>query len=158
METVRLDDTFSDFGSIERGWILVIETAPSISSIGAQVTREDAALEVPFDVADADTEAQNLRTWAISSNQTLVNNTNLITGPTNAFSRRLTLTPSLNQNGTNTITVFVADNRVTNSSSFHLTVTAVDDPPIILTATNLVRINEDAQRTSCSGSPTLTLS
>jgi len=140
-----LDDTFSDFGAIERGWILVIETAPSISAIGAQVTREDTKLDVVFDVADADTDAQNLRTWALSSNESLVNNTNLITGPINAFSRTLSLTPSLNQNGTNIITVFVADNRVTNSTSFALTVTAVDDPPLMLTSTNLVRINEDTQ-------------
>jgi subtilisin-like proprotein convertase family protein len=139
------DDTFSDSGSIERGWILVIETAPSITPLASQTTREDTVLTVNFTVEDADTDAINLKTWALSSNETLVNNTNLVTGPTNAFSRTLTLTPSLNQNGTNTITVFVADNRVTNSSSFFLTVMAVDDAPTISVTTNLVRINEDSQ-------------
>ncbi len=139
------DDTFSDSGSIERGWILVIETAPSITPIASQTTREDTVLSVNFTVEDADTDATALKTWALSSNETLVNNTNLVTGPTNAFARTLTLTPSLNQNGTNTITVYVADNRVTNSSSFFLTVLAVDDAPTVSVTTNLVRINEDSQ-------------
>lgn len=140
-----IDDTFSDAGAIARGWVLVIETAPSISAIPSQTIAEDTVLTVPFTVEDADTDADKLRTWALSSNETLVNNTNLVTGPTNAFSREVTLRPSLNQNGTNTITVYVADNRVTNSTSFHLTVLAVDDPPVVSTATNLVRILEDAQ-------------
>lgn len=140
-----LDDTFSDGGAIERGWILIIETAPTISPIAAQQTREDTAFAVNFDIADADTEPVGLRTWALSSNQTLVNNTNLVTGPTNALSRVLNITPSANQNGTNTITVYVADNRTTNSTSFHLTVTPVDDAPLVSTSTNLVQIAEDGQ-------------
>ncbi len=140
-----VDDTFSDFGAIERGWVLIIETAPSISPILGQTTREDTTLLVDFTIGDSDTETHLLKTWALSSDQNLVNNTNLLTGPTNLLTRTLTVKPSLDQSGTNTITVFVADNRVTNSTSFHLTVTAVDDPPTVTTSTNLVRILENQQ-------------
>ncbi|MGE4180666.1 MAG: proprotein convertase P-domain-containing protein [Limisphaerales bacterium] len=140
-----VDDTFSDNGAIERGWVLIIETAPSISPIANQTTREDTTLLVGFTIGDSDTDTHLLKTWALSSDETLVNNTNLLTGPTNDLNRTLSITPSLNKFGTNLITVYVADNRVTNSTQFGLTVTAVDDPPTITTSTNLVRILEDQQ-------------
>lgn len=139
------DDTFSDDGVIAGGWILNVSTAPSIASIGAQVTDEDVPLNISVLLADSDTESQNLKAWALSSDEILVNNTNLVITPTNTYDRNLRLTPQLNRNGTNTITVYVADNTTTNSTSFHLTVRAIDDAPLVNTATNLVIINEDNQ-------------
>ncbi|MBX3745456.1 MAG: proprotein convertase P-domain-containing protein [Verrucomicrobiae bacterium] len=138
------DDTFSDFGAIDRGWILVIETAPTILPIPDQVTDEDITLQVPIILSDADTPANLLRSWALSSDENLVSNTNLTVLPTNTFQRTLTIVPNADRHGTNIITVFVADERnTTNSRQFALRVRPVDDPPIVSTATNLVRINED---------------
>lgn len=138
-----IDDTFSDSGSISLGWILVVETAPEIAPIANQEMAEDGTLNVPILVADSDTDAQNLRTAAISSDETLVNNTNLVITPTNTLDRVLTLRPQPNASGTNLITVSVTDGTVTTTRSFGLKVNAVDDAPTIGTATNLVVINED---------------
>lgn len=138
------DDTFSDFGAIENGWVLVIETAPTILPIANQVTNEDITLQVTVHLSDADTPANLLRSWALSSDENLVSNTNLTVLPTNTLQRTLTIVPNANQSGTNIITVYVADDRnTTNSRQFGLTVLPVDDPPIVTTSTNLVRINED---------------
>src|SRR6185369_5908501 len=41
------DDTFPDGGAIEGGWILILQTAPIISSIGPQTTLEDTPISVP---------------------------------------------------------------------------------------------------------------
>src|SRR5882672_293124 len=54
------DDTFPDGGVIEGGWILSLQTAPTISHIDAQTALEDTALQVPFTVFDQDTAARNL--------------------------------------------------------------------------------------------------
>ncbi|MBL9138490.1 MAG: proprotein convertase P-domain-containing protein [Verrucomicrobiales bacterium] len=139
------DDTFSDFGQIANGWALVINTAPTILPIANQTTREDTNLELSVFLSDQDTEPKDLKSWAISSDQTLVNDTNLTVLPTNQLTRTLTIKPTANANGTNLITVFVADSTKTNSTQFGLTVVAVDDVPIVTTATNLVVINEDAE-------------
>lgn len=140
------DDTFSDAGSIENGWILILETAPSILSIANQTTPEDVTLAVPIFVNDQDTNPDKLTTWAITSAQVpsgLINDTNLVITPTNAYQRTLTITPTPNLSGTNLIEVFVTDGRTTNSTKFGLTVSAVDDPPLVSTSTNRIVINED---------------
>lgn len=144
------DDTFSDAGAIENGWILILETAPAIAPIANQVTSEDRPLSVDFFISDADTDPQNLRTWAIATSQApsdLIAATNLVIAQTNTLQRTLTITPTPNLSGTNLIQVFVADNRTTNSATFGLKVEAVDDPPVITTATNRIVINEDTSTT-----------
>ncbi len=141
-----IDDTQGESGSIANGWVLVIETAPSIAAIGNQKTPEDTPLQVPITISDQDTQPGDLITTAIASAQStenLVVSTNLLISPTNTLQRTLTITPTLNLSGTNLITVSVSDGSVTTSRTFGLEVTPVDDPPIVGVATNLVIIPED---------------
>ena len=63
-----------------------------------------------------------------SSNETLVQNTNIIFGGTDT-NRTVTITPVPDKNGTTTITVSVNDGTNTTSGTFVLTVDAVNDEP-----------------------------
>src|SRR5882757_3915146 len=106
-------------------------TAPTISSIPAQVTNEDTpSSTIGFTVGDAETPAANLTVSGSSSIQTLVPNANIVFGGTGA-NRTVTLTPAANQFGTATITVTVSDGQLSTSTSFQLTVNSVNDAPTI---------------------------
>lgn len=143
-----IDDTLGDDGSIDGGWILVIETAPTILAIGNQTTQEDTPLQIPIFLSDQDTDGAHLTTTASASAQStanLVNATNLVFSPTNTLERTLTIIPTANLNGTNLITVTVSDGSTSSSRSFGLTVTAVDDQPLVRAfPTNSVTIAEDS--------------
>lgn len=103
---------------------------PTISAIADQVMLEDGLpLTVPFTIQDVETAAGSLTVTATSSNPGLVPN-NLVPGGSGS-SRTVTLSPVLNQNGTATITVFVADSQDTSTESFVLQVTPVNDPPVL---------------------------
>src|SRR5690606_14903563 len=54
------DDTFPDGGVISGGWILLLNTAPTISEVGMQVAQEDTPLPVRFTVSDQDTPVTGL--------------------------------------------------------------------------------------------------
>src|SRR5438874_8765440 len=97
-------------------------TAPTISSIAAQVTNEDTpSSTIGFTVGDAETPAANLTVSGSSSIQTLVPNANIVFGGTGA-NRTVTLTPAANQTGVATISVVVRDGQLSTSTSFLLTV------------------------------------
>jgi hypothetical protein len=106
-------------------------TPPTITAIGAQVTAEDTATgAISFTVGDAETPAGSLTVSGTSSNTTLVPNGSLVFGGSGG-SRTVTVTPAANQNGVTTITVVVSDGLASTSTSFQLTVTAVNDAPTI---------------------------
>ena len=106
-------------------------TAPTISSIAAQVTNEDTpSSTIGFTVGDAETPAANLTVSGSSSVQTLVPNANIVFGGTDA-NRTVTLTPAANQFGTATITLTVSDGQLSTSTGFQLTVNSVNDAPTI---------------------------
>ncbi|MCC7376103.1 MAG: proprotein convertase P-domain-containing protein [Verrucomicrobiales bacterium] len=140
-----LDDTFSDAGVIEFGWTLVFNTAPEITQIATQTTREDEALPVLLILQDQDTAPDKLIASAVATNVSLTTSNTIL--PTNAYTRTLTLYPGKNQNGTNRIDLSVTDGTTTTTSSFQLIVLPVDDTPVATTVTNLVVINEDAGNT-----------
>src|SRR5207247_5423298 len=111
--------------------LLGTNTAPTISSIAAQVTNEDTpSSTIGFTVGDAETPAANLTVSGSSSVQTLVPNANIVFGGTDA-NRTVTLTPAANQFGTATITVTVSDGQLRTSTGFQLTVNSVNDAPTI---------------------------
>jgi hypothetical protein len=108
-------------------------TPPTISAIAAQGTNEDApTAPIPFTIGDPDTAIANLVVSASSSNVALVPNTPaaLTLAGTDA-DRTLVVTPAANQFGTATITVSVTDGNTVVSTSFVLTVAAVNDAPTI---------------------------
>lgn len=139
------DDNFGENGTMPSGWLLIIETAPTISNIGAQETPEDVPLVLQFTVQDSDTAASKL---VVKTNVTgndpanLVKGTNVVVTGTDG-TRTLTVTPTKDLFGTNLITLTVTDGTTETPISFPLRVTAVDDPPTIATATNRVKFEED---------------
>ena len=87
---------------------------------------------IGFTVGDAETPASSLAVSASSSNTALVPNTAaaLALGGSGS-SRTLVVTPAANQSGSATITVTVSDGSLTASRTFTLTVTPVNDPPVV---------------------------
>jgi len=142
------DDTFTLAGSIEGGWILSLQTAPTISTVDTQITQEDTPKPVSFSVADQDTAASGLNVTVTKDEAAAPG---LISGfslATNGFNYVLTITPATNRPAgttpeTNTVNLQVTDGASTASTSFKFVVNPVDDPPTITTATNRVIVSED---------------
>src|SRR6185436_3556152 len=82
-----------------------------------------------------ETAAGSLTVSSISSNAVLAPVENLVFGGS-ASNRTVSILPATNQVGTTLVTLFVSDGEVTNSTSFLLTVTPVNDPPSISSITN----------------------
>jgi len=149
------DDTFSELGAISAGWILVLETGPTITQIAHQTTTEDVPLILPFSVSDQDTVATNL-TVTVSLNDSA--EPGLILGSTNLFitgtgnDRTLTVKPALDRfsptsTDTNLITLTVTDGTSSAATSFGVLVTKINDAPIFLNITgntNNFTTNEDS--------------
>ena len=111
-------------------------TPPTITGLANQVTPEDTATgALAFTVGDAETAPASLTVTGSSSNLTLVPAANIGLGGSGA-ARTLTVTPAANQNGTATITLTVSDGLASASTSFPLTVTAVNDSPTISALSN----------------------
>ncbi|MGD9210929.1 MAG: Ig-like domain-containing protein, partial [Desulfobacteraceae bacterium] len=134
-------DTFtymvqSQSGSTASATVTVTVTpvadAPTISDISDQTALEDTPITgIAFTVNDAETAVEELIVSGTSSNLTLVPNGNIEIGGSGA-NRTVSITPAPNQFGTTRITLTVEDAQEgTNSTSFLLTVTAVNDPPVI---------------------------
>ena len=104
---------------------------PSITAIPSQSMLEDGAPPtVAFSVQDVESPAGSLTVAAVSSNPALVPSTNLVLSGSGA-ARSVTITPLLNQYGVATITVSAADSQNTTSTNFLLTVTSVNDAPVL---------------------------
>ncbi len=106
-----------------------VDAPPTISDIADTSIDEDTDTgPISFTVGDAETPLDSLSLSGTSSNETLVQNTNIIFGGTGA-NRTVTITPAPNRNGATTITVSVNDGTNTTSDTFVLTVNAVNDEP-----------------------------
>ncbi|HEX5219301.1 MAG TPA: LamG-like jellyroll fold domain-containing protein [Verrucomicrobiae bacterium] len=117
---------------------------PSISFLANQTVAEDAVLgPVAFIVGDSERASELLTVFGSSSDQTLVPDGSIVIAGTGT-NRSFTLQPATNQFGTATITLTVSDGAQTAASSFTLTVTPVNDPPVISPLTNQV-VRRDAQ-------------
>jgi glycosidase len=104
---------------------------PSLSDFQNLVVEEDAApTTISFTVSDADSPLEQLIVTAASSDPVLVPAGNLLIGGSGA-NRTLTLAPAPDRFGNATITVTVDDGFSTASKSFQLTVTPVNDAPVI---------------------------
>jgi sugar lactone lactonase YvrE len=109
-----------------------INDAPVMSSISPQTTDEDMAIDsIAFTATDLETAACGLNITFISSDPTLISDTNL-SYSCDADQYTITAIPQTNQNGVATITVIVADSGdLTTSTSFDLTVSSVNDAPYV---------------------------
>lgn len=108
-------------------------TAPSITSVSNRTTPEDTATSsIPFTVGDAETGAGSLVVSASSSNTAVVANTTAgLTLGGSGSSRTLVVTPQPDASGAATITLTVSDGSLTASTSFTVTVTSVNDAPVV---------------------------
>ena len=108
---------------------LVVNTAPTISTVANQTINEDAATAaLAVMVGDAETAASSLTFTAVAADTTLLPGSGITLGGSGA-SRTVTLTPAADRNGSTVVTLTVGDGTTTTSSSFTLTVTAVNDAP-----------------------------
>ena len=120
--------------------------APTVTSLANQTIAEDQALApLGFTISDFETSAASLVVTATSSNTALVPNGSIVLGGTGA-NRTVGLTPAANAHstasGTATITVSVSDSGNTTSTSFVVTVNAVNDRPTITLPASLA-VDED---------------
>jgi len=115
-----------------------INSPPKISKINNQYIFEDSSKNlIPFSLYTPDNSSKNLLVHAYSTNPNIIQNNNiLITG--NDENRTLQLTPTKDMFGVATIIVVCLDEASSSSSStsFDITVTNVNDPPIISTIPN----------------------
>ena len=117
--------------------------APMVSSVINQTISENTSTgTLAFTVGDAETAAGSLTVTGSSSNPALVPAASIAFGGSGA-NRTVTVTPAAQQNGTAVITLSVSDGTATTSSSFLLTVAAVNDAPVLSTLASQT-INEDS--------------
>ncbi|MFN7562385.1 MAG: FG-GAP-like repeat-containing protein, partial [Prosthecobacter sp.] len=126
--------------------VLATNSAPTITSITNQTTGGDSPIgPLSFTVGDAETTAAALTMSAVSSDTTLIPHSGIVFGGSGA-SRTVTLTAVPGRSGTAGITVTVSDGLATASTTFNVTVNAVNDAPTISTISSPV----------CSEDPSVT--
>ncbi len=110
---------------------LVVNSAPTLSDIADRAVNEGAGTgAIPFSVGDPETAAGSLSLSATSSNTTLVSLTNIVFGGSGS-NRTVAVTPAAGRSGTATVAIAVSDGSITSSTSFALTVNAVNDAPVL---------------------------
>ena len=109
---------------------------PTISSIANQPMLEDTVLTVPFTIGDVETAALSLNLSATSTNPAVLPTNNIFFSGAGA-NRTVTFVPLPNQFGTSLVSVAVSDGMVSNSTSFLVSVIAVNDPPTLNPLTNV---------------------
>jgi hypothetical protein len=96
--------------------------SPTISPISNQRTRVDTVLgPIPFTIGDVETPVNDLVINAVSTNQTVVSNDDVVLGGTGE-NRTITLTPQPGVAGLTLITISVSDGELTSYEYFYLLV------------------------------------
>ena len=96
--------------------------APTVSAIAPQITNSGETLgPISFTVADDLSDALDLSTTATSDNTTLVSNSNIVLGGSDA-NRTIQIKSTAGQSGSANITIAVSDGTNTTRSTFALTV------------------------------------
>ena len=147
--TVTVTD--SEGGTVTHAAILTVTAvndAPVLSDITDRTVDEDTSTgEIGFTISDVDSDVDTCTITVTSDNEALISGdvTGIVLGGSGA-SRTITITPSENQSGTANITVTVDDNsggvEATDTVTFAVTVTAVNDAPVISAIDDVV-IDED---------------
>ncbi len=125
--TLTLSDGNASFS---RSFTLTVNGYPSIGSIQNQSLIEDTASgPINFTATDGETDPCSLTLTIVSSDPTVIPAYN-ITSSCDSGDYTLSIYPALNQYGTSIISVTVTDsNGFSDSVSFDLTITAVEDAP-----------------------------
>lgn len=125
----------SEQALVDIGWqyneALVPNNPPSLSAVGSQSLAEDTSSTITLSASDADNDPL---TYQLDSADAVLNAQ--VTGD------QLTLTPEPNYHGSSTVTVSVSDGTDSDQTSFTVTVTPVNDAPV-LTPIGSQSMNED---------------
>lgn len=124
--------------------ITAVNDAPVVSTITAQTINEDTpSSAIAFTITDVDSTLNCATSvTATSGTISLIANSGLVVTGT-APNCNIVVTPVLNQNGGPVvITLAVSDGFLTTNRTFNMTVTAVDDSPVVGTI-SAQTINED---------------
>lgn len=130
--TLSVDDgttsTDTDFQITVTG----VNDPPTVSAISDRTINEDAQTgNINFTVSDPESAASTLIVTGTSGNTTLVPDANIILGGTGA-ARTVNIIPAANQFGVVTITLNVSDGTNSTPRTFDVTVTPVNDAPVII--------------------------
>ena len=138
--------------------VTAVNDAPAITALADQTIAEDETTgALPFTVSDVETAAGALTVTAVSSNTTLIPNGNLTLVDLGGGSWTIAATPALNQfGGPVTITVTVSDGTATTNETFDVTVTAVNDAPVVAGAGGTLAYTENAPATVIDNTLTIT--
>ncbi|NCD33990.1 MAG: hypothetical protein EOL87_11330, partial [Spartobacteria bacterium] len=129
--TIWVYDGFVSTPSAFTLTVVPVNQAPGITEIADQVIAEDASSGgIAFLIGDRETPATELLLSADSDNPSLIPAENILFGGS-PYDRRVTVVPALHQSGTATVSVIVSDGALSNSTSFTVTVTPVNDAPEI---------------------------
>src|SRR3989338_987834 len=129
--------------------VTAVNDAPVISAIVNQSTNEDIPTgAIAFTITDIDSTllCTTANLSATSSDTAVLPVANIVFGGT-APNCTVTMTPDLNQNGVSNVVITVVDNGTPNlqdTSAFSLTVTAVNDAPVISTIINQTTAEDTA--------------
>jgi uncharacterized repeat protein (TIGR01451 family) len=125
--------------------VLPVNDAPTLDGIGNLVIAEDAPRQVVLlsgVSAGAPNESQSLAVWAVSDNPALIPHPTVVYSSPQSTGQ-LELAPLPDANGSAVVTVLVNDGPATNSRSFTVSVSPVNDAPSISAIANQV-VDEDA--------------
>ena len=147
--TITLSVTDTNAGSTSDTFVLNVNpfnNRPTISDVGDQSIDENTSTTaIPFTVGDVETASASLILTATTSNTTLVPNSNIVLGGSDA-NRTVIITPAADQTGLTTITLTVNDGEGgTATDTFVLNVVGENTAPIA--NDDHYSVNEDATLT-----------
>lgn len=124
--------------------ILPVNDAPVLSSISNVLVNEEVTTFVNFDLTDVDNTLTCSGAVSVASTNTaLIPVANVaITGT--APNCTATITPATDESGSSTITLTATDGTLTDTSSFNVTVTDIDDAPVA-SAVTIADFDEDVE-------------
>jgi alpha-tubulin suppressor-like RCC1 family protein len=144
--TIRVSDNINIARTTFTLTVKPVNDPPDISAIEDQeILSEDFSKSVGYSISDLETEPENLTTWAISSNPAIVPNDSahlIISGDSSR--KTLAITPSKEEAGELTITVYVSDGMETQSTCFRLTVQSYKKSPQLSEIDNQIMQEDSA--------------
>jgi subtilisin family serine protease len=117
-------------GCVTEQDVIVCHNVPTIAHVSDITTPEDTPISIPINISYGALSETLLTITQTSNNPALIPNTNLIWIGTGA-ARQLQIIPSPNQYGTAQITITATDGTNTATRIFQVTVTPVNDLPIV---------------------------
>jgi len=121
----------NDNVSVSNGTFAVMQnTLPTFTGIASQTGNEDTTISMNFTIHDNESNPCDIPLTIESSDETLLPNSAItfscVTGDIN-----LLMTPLTNQSGVATLTITATDNALKTVRSFNLTVTEINDAPVL---------------------------